>query len=54
MLLESFEKMHDRSYSLGVYLSEVGELFQVLVDRVHRGVDLVSLSLQIDGHLQIK
>lgn len=38
---------------LGVYLSEVGELFQVLIDRVHRGVDLISLSFQIDGHLRI-
>ena len=44
----------DWSYILGVDLSEVGELFQVLVDRVHWGVDLVSLSLQIDGHLRIR
>ena len=35
-----------------IHLSEIGELLQVLVDGVHRGVDVVGLSLEVDRHLK--
>ena len=36
---------------LGINFSEVGELVEILVDVVHRGVDVVGFSLEIDWHL---